>query len=296
MMKKQTKKTTVSTSILLLLLGLLGLSTPQLIGIRNVNATETNMIWGSKYDQTYEEITAATDVCSYIMNKFYTYMSYNWNLNAYGTSTTKANVDSCTSECNDDFDESVVFYTGHGWNESTVSGTYHYHVYSNDYNTYNNGIQDASIHSRTTEGTHYFAFIWACFQGNEVGYDHATGGVGMPHAWTQNDDLNLDGYTNDDETPHTFLGFKNTSPPLHYDAVPYSYEYGNFVKYVYYFLTYHHETIHDALDDAADWVFGSDAFDESELWTGFEWDNPSFEDPMIGNMVVYGNSWNELPY
>ncbi|TRZ50162.1 MAG: hypothetical protein D4S01_07195 [Dehalococcoidia bacterium] len=292
------KKTISITLVLLLLPSLLALSAPQLIGVRTVNASETCMIWGSKCEQTSEEILAAADACSYTLSKFSSYMSYNWILNAYGGTTTKANVESCTSSCDNSYDASVVFYTGHGWNLNDIDGTYHYHVYSNTSFHWADGIQDLSIQEITDGETHYFVFIWACFQGNERGYDHETGAVGMPYAWTQQDenDLNIDGYHNDDDTLYCFIGFNNTSPPLHEEAEggPYGYEYGNFVKYFYYFLTYHHETINEALDDAADWVFDSD-FDDSALWEGFEWEHPE-HGTQNGTMVVYGNGDNTLPY
>jgi hypothetical protein len=295
----QMKKTTSFSFVLLLLLSLLALSTPQLIGIKTAKASETSMIWGSMEGQPYEETIAAADVCNYIEDKFQTYMGYNWVNEKYGGGTTKSYVESCTIMCNSYFDNSVVFYTGHGWPEHPIDGQYHYHVYPNVSRYWEDGIQDVSIQQRTTEETHYFVFLWACFQGNEIGYYDETGAVGMPYAWTQQDDLNLDGYHNNDGTPHCFIGFKHTSPPLHYDAGGlYDYEYGNFVKYFYYHATYHHSTIHKALNDASLWVWGKD-FDKSVLWNKFWWYNPAPPPQggwQYGWMKVYGNSWNTLPY
>lgn len=293
------KKTASFSFVLLLLFGSLVFSTPQLIDIKTTNASETSMIWGSMHNQTLEETTAAADVCDYIENKFQTYMGYNWVNEQYGGGTTKSYVEWCTNWCNAYYDDSVVFYTGHGWPEYDVSGTDHYGVYSNVSGDWGDAIQDVSIQQKTTGETHYFVFLWACFQGNEIGYYDETGAVGMPYAWTQQDDLNLNGYDNFDGSPYCFLGFYNTSPPLHYEVGPYNYEYGNFVKYFYYFLTYHHETIHDALDDASDWVFNNATFGESPLWLGFDW---YFDAPppqggwQNGWMKVYGNSNNALPY
>lgn len=286
----RTINTTVGSLLFLLLLSLFAVSITPV-----VQGTETSMIWGSRFSQTYEEILAASDACNYIINHFVWYMSYNWVYNGYGSGTTQANVYSCTSSCNNNYDHSVVFYTGHGWNLTYISGAYHYHVYADNSNTWAQGIQDSGIHSRTTGGTHYFAFIWACFQGNAIGYDHPSGGVGMPHAWTQRTNLNLDGYHNNDGTSHCWIGFKETSPPLHYSAGPYGYEYGNFVKYFYYHATYHKSTIRKSLNDASLWVFGV-PFDQSPLWQGFTWYSPEHGRNMTGWMKVYGNSWNPLPY
>ncbi len=74
------------------------------------------MIWGSTYIQTYDEVNAAADACNNITTQFSSYMSYYWILNAYGSTTTQANVYSCTQSCNLNYDHSVVFYTEHGWN------------------------------------------------------------------------------------------------------------------------------------------------------------------------------------
>lgn len=281
----------IGTVWLLLLTAFL---TPQLVGINTATALESSVMWGSRYNQPDEEKTAAADVCNYIKNRFNWYTNYDLKYDGYGMYTTKSNVEYLTTSCNNNYDYSVVFYTGHGWPEHPIDGVKHYHVYSDGSYLWANGIQDVSIQQKTTGETHYFVFLWACFQGNEVGYLDETGAVGMPFAWTQQDDLNLNGYDNHDGSPYCFLGFYNTSIPLHHDVGPYNYEYSNFVKYFYYFLTYHHETIEEALDDASDWVFNNATFSESPLWDGFEWYDPTHNKTVNGWMKVYGDSDNTL--
>ncbi|MDR2699345.1 MAG: hypothetical protein LBC12_00740 [Nitrososphaerota archaeon] len=259
------------------------------------SASKSSMIWGSDYDQPNAEISVANNVCTYIMTQMTTYMSYTWNYKSYGGTTTKSNVESLTSSCNNNYDASIVFYTGHGF-EQYINGANRYHVYSTTSGAWNDDIQDSSIFTKTTAGTHYFEVIWACFQGNTRGYTNPSGNAaGMPYAWTQRNNLNSNGYYNNDGTAYCWIGFENVSPPLSDNTRYNSYTYGDFVKCFYYGLTALHKTVHDALDYASQLTFGVSAYDSTALHIGFWWHSGPTYGRQPGWMKVYGNSYRTLP-
>lgn len=258
---------------------------------------ESCMIWGSMYGQIPEEYNRAGNLTSSIMSYFGLYGSYEWRLNAYGSTTTQSNVYSCTSSSNDNYDDAVVFHTGHGFKWDTYLD--HYYYYSNVDGSSTNGIKDDDIYDYTDNGVHYFVLLWVCTQGNEIRNSTASGAAGMPYAWAHTDDLSDDGY-NDPDGDYCFIGWKNVSKPLHEGLG--SYNYGDFVQ-VFYYYALNGDTINTSLDKAAEFCwdgdFGWDSFDDvTPLYYGY---NATYVDPVLGTlyfwskMAVYGDGDYVLP-
>jgi hypothetical protein len=262
--------------------------------------SESSMIWGSKKDQEPAEYNRAGNLTYGIMTYFSMYGSYEWTLWGYGSTTTQANVYSCTSSSNNNYDTAVVFHTGHGFKYPW--GTFdHYYYYSNDYSSSANGIKDADIYQRTGNGNHYFVFLWVCTQGNEIRNSTAAGAAGMPYAWHHTDDLSDDGY-NDPYGDHCFIGWRNTSKPLSESEG--TYNFGDFVQ-VFYYYALNGDTIITALDKASEFCWDSypdywDSFDEVEpLYDGYDCPNPHWPDygpeTYWSKMAIYGDGYYVLP-
>jgi hypothetical protein len=81
---------------------------------------------------------------------------------------------------------------------------------------------------------------------------------------------------------------------MHLSAGSYGYEYGNFVKHFYYFLT-QSNTVHQALDNAINWVFGVQKFDQYPLTTIVIYYDSVHNQYVTGWMKIYGNSHIALP-
>ena len=112
----------------------------------------------------------------------------------YYSGTVKNNIFYNAALCEYWFNYTTVFHFGHlgykppGWGEDPCYGCY----VDNDGET----VYWWDIDNYTTQGEHYFAFMWVCFSGN---------GNDLAEAWCQ--DLDEDG-------DHCYLGFWKASPTL----------------------------------------------------------------------------------
>lgn len=225
-----------------------------------------------------------------------------------------------------DYTYVATFYYGHGINKSisawlTIDDTEwyevpieHYQYWPTDYE-YNypdppiNEFWDTLAYGGTTQGTHYFVFMWHCASGKEIGYFdpyfidygngwhyHGTGPVGMAFSFTQQDNATLseDGYGNPDETDYCFIGFETFSPPLSNVTGYNGKTLADFVTKFYNSSVVSHCSINQALDYAAWEAFGVD-YEDSVFYTG--WDAyvpPPENETWATSMKVYGNGNNYI--
>jgi len=289
------RKTTAINIGTIWILLLIAFSTPQLIGIKAVQAVpKTSMLWGSNYLVDYDDNLEAIGVINYISPFFSGYSSPYNPYNGYDTPTNKDNVETKTGIANDYYQYSVVFHTGHGfiYDDDIYDYITHYYLYSDLGNSPDIGIRDENIYNLTDSETHRFIFIWTCNQADTVGTYYPTP-CGMAHCWTHRS-FDYDGFHTPDNSDRCFISFHQISPNLSETAGPYGYCYGNFIKYFYYFALHDHKTVHDALNSASQWIYGL-PFDQSELWNGYYRPGMSGE-PVLSHMRVFGDSYIVLYY
>lgn len=284
------KKTGISMATVSLLL-LTAFLTPQLIGIKTVEAGNNHIIWGSTYYSSTSEDNYAGSVANSIMNWVVTYGDYQWALNAFKTLTERPTIDYLTEYSNDNYDETNIFYKGHGcyWWEN---GYRQYYFLDDD------GLHvedNAVIYPNTDAGGHDFVFQWNCASAQEVGGPSPSGGHGMAYCWTR-EVLEDDGYgdpdTNADEA---FIGFLNNSPDFLNETGYNNKDMGDFVLRFYERAVRYHDSINDALDAAANYAFDED-FGDAWIKTGYWYWSPEEEDWFWSYMQVFGNGEKVLPY
>ncbi len=200
---------------------------------------------------------------------------------------------------------STIFYYGH-MSLQPVSGTppnynwpawsYGIHVQANpaDQNPCES-INDTTVWPYTAGGLH-FVFLWVCNNGNFAGssspYAH-----GAPYCWTNQYDLNDNGYSDPDDRQYCFIGFENASVTLTegmgtYNTTENSYRY--WLTFFYYATLNDGLTINQSLDWASRSVSLSDWNDpQNRLYAGYHytwWGGAGKPfDHIWGKMRIYGN-------
>jgi len=311
------KRNSSFVAVLLLLLFVLGGSLPAIAqGTYHVGVT-----WGSGYDVDYDEVVAATNLCSdindYFDDEYPTWVANNF----YGPSTYDSNVYQCSDAVKNEanYDYLATFHVGHMFADFVQYGHYeiigywqgipiwqfvidgyvrHYAYYAHSGSYY--GIRDYQLYSHTGP-KHYFTMIWTCTTADliddEYGYwdsEHATGAVGMPYAWTQTTSLDKDGYDDPTSSNFCYIGFENISKPLTESFEEGEYTYADFIRRFYYYAVIDQESIINALNYATDDmdVEGVDDFGDTELYNGYE--APGQGQNWTSYMHVYGDGNNVL--
>jgi len=136
---------------------------------------------------------------------------------------------------------------------------------------------------------------------DEYGFEHSTGVVGMPLAWTDTADLSLDGfnYPYSGDTEYCYIGFESKSPFMGDVATGSGNHYSDFPTAFYYaalgYEDVDHYSFKDALDFASYQTFGTNYLN-SRLHNGdwyYRTDSPSGW--FHWSMRVLGNGNNGLP-
>jgi hypothetical protein len=140
------------------------------------------LIYASLYGQLTAEVASAEYVCDYLEDLFDN-AGYDSVLNAYGEGTIKNSILANASYSESNFDFVTVFHFGHRYDVGVC--------FDNDGTL----VSWADIDDYTTQGKHYFVFVWACEQASDPT---------LAEAWAY--DL-FDG-------DHCFLGFAGASPNL----------------------------------------------------------------------------------
>jgi len=201
------------------------------------------------------------------------YVTHDWNITActQGNIATAANA---TGQPN-----SISFYYGEG-GINNVGGTNQYYIQMGD------GVTVAYDYWIWTQVETYdtsFVFLWACEQGNVIGGVGNNNIYGMPFAWLSTLALSPEGYQNPDHSLRCFIGWNNTAPALSnnnfYPAAI------NFLEDFYLNALVYGQTntVNMALDDAANYVWGTN-FASCPFLTGI-----NLSGSTKSNMVVYGD-------
>jgi len=284
---------TITSIALVFLLAL----TPQLMGIKAVNATDrASLQWGTRYQMSQSEQDASYGACVAIRAYFYGTGQYNYLENYYGSETQQATVLGNVSECEDNYDYATVFYKGHCCYSSTCHK--HYYLYDNDGGGATDRIWDFGVGYRTSNGEHDFVFIWACGPANEIGGISGSPPHtwGFPASWMGTTSLNGNGYEEEypyDYGPNCYIGFKNYSKPFTESTGYGGWSYRYWCTYFYLYCLRDGYSIKEALDAASQTTI-NDEFSDTDLYQGYEiyqfgiwWDS---------KMWVYGNGDIELPH
>jgi hypothetical protein len=256
------------------------------------------------------EIALDSAIAKYIAT-LATLRKYETVNNWYGAKTTNTNMYAAANACGQQY--GIVFYIGHGGNDSQAWNQNHWWIADNN----GSSIWDRWIllgqnphnppdPNPPTNQPLRFAFIWSCYQGNVIGgeYNDPQWGreyYGMPYAWLRTTNLDSDGYDFPDHTNSTFIGWYEEAPWL-MDTI---YDNGvNAQNASYYFLInfyrsalYYQKTIRQSLDDASAAVWGLGYYAWTRFRCGFWYYeqpyNPYNETAWI-NMVVYGDGSQRL--
>ncbi len=95
--------------------------------------------------------------------------------------------------------------------------------------------------------------------------------VGMPFAWTGCTDLSLNGYSSSDNSNYCYIGFEGPSPGLSY-TLPNSQQLGyDFANSFYYYAITNLLSVHDALNSASLYCYGTANFASTPLYQGWWW-------------------------
>jgi hypothetical protein len=275
----------------------------------------TSYAWPPEWDDDWpDETDVSSDVVYYVATLYYG-LDYGWvmfNDDPYVSASSIYGV----ADQMDDYAYATVFIYMHGSNFNRCGCITNYIEYYwvpvEHYQGFTNGgyTYDYTLYQYTSNAHHYFAFIWTCASGKQIGYYDedaglgdgwmyfGTGAVGWTYAWTrQNEDaVSSDGYANADETDYCFIGFDTFSPPLSDDTGYSTKTYANFVETFYYSALVNQSSIIVSLNNAAYEAFGEQSFSNTKLYYGWEEYLP---DPVNSNwttcMHVYGNGNNYLP-
>jgi hypothetical protein len=189
-------------------------------GFSTAEASSAAYVYASLYYQVQDEVEAAEYVCDYIDGLFDD-AGYNSVVNAYGEGTIKDDILSNAEGAEDAYDFVTVFHFGH------MNGSCCY--FDNDGTT----VYYQDVDDYTTQGKHYFAFMWVCWSA----YNDS-----LADAWCH--DL-YDDY-------HCYLGFYKASLSL--ESVSYTYHWGtpfvggDVVCLFYYYALEYGYNIYDACD------------------------------------------------
>lgn len=188
------------------------------------------------------------------------YTTYNW----YESSTTASNLYVGAYGGNSPF--SISFHVGHGditgW--MCFTGGPHYHTSFFMRDDSGNAIKDNQIYDNSVDENpngKKMVYIWSCHLGEDamgeiVEYPCGDEERGMPLAWIHDDGLNLDGYSNPDNSGQVFIGFDGYAYLLS-DTVWDVEEMGfMFVRYFYWATLCDGATINGALNVASNALFG----------------------------------------
>jgi hypothetical protein len=294
---------------MLLLLSLLLASTAQLLDIKTVQAYHGSSVYGNvdynpPDDQERESVVFTCNNIQYCFDQ----RPSSWrSVNYCGANTTRTNMLDRTLFCEQNYDWSTAFYTGHSAIDQ-LEAPQHCGLYPNNYDGTNH-IWDNSIWGRIINYNHEFVFLWSCGSANYIGgYDTVPptmGPWGMAYCWTGKDDslLSDDGYGDpwSYNGNTSFIGWQYESRGLKYiEPGAYS-DYALFVSHVYYYTVVSNWPINDALDQAARNIRQNPAatFASTELYLGHDIPNPAYPDygPPTFHcyMRVFGNGDMKLP-
>lgn len=284
---------------MLFVLSLLSLSIPQLVSIKAVNASNSHIIWVPNNETGYEpdfEESYSSAVCEVIQYSIENYGDFQLDLIFHNTSVTEYTYLWYTDYCETYYDYCAVFSKGH----DTPWGACGRHYELKDY--YGNGVRDADI-SDETGSKHDFVFIWHCGTAHEYPrtrcYNTTCDGYleyrGHCYAWTHDNGLALDGYTETSDTgSEVFLGFINASYNFKTETDYSDFDYGGFAAYFYYYLVNLDYTVKNALNSASVQTLGC-SFIDSDLYKGIDVTVPPFEGTFWSRLAIYGNGDLTLP-
>ena len=243
------------------------------------------VFYGSTYNMTEDEQNATLTVIAH-MEYFFEQQSYPY-CNSYGNKTQRESVLGNASAMEDDYHRVAVFHHGHG-GFVIVDDIKHYDYFDDDWwENETDQIRDYAVYDETGLGKHFFVVIWACRQGDLIGYMDANNkAVGMPHAWHHTPNLTSSG-------PYCFIGFKDASMPLTQESNRNaSVIYRDFLTYFYYYALDQGFSVIEALDKASDDLYGI-PYTDTELHTEF---TAYWPGNMTGKgwMKIYGNNSTHL--
>ena len=207
-------------------------------------------------------------------------------------------------------EETQTWVPDYEWVEWGPTEHYYYYAdYTDRDNAINYGIRDSSLWY-STGNKERFTMIWTCSSAilldtnndavvDAYGYYDPlnTGAVGLPYAWTGTTGMNLNGYDSPDSSNYCYIGFDQMSRYLtEYDyAFPY-HNYGEFVRWFYYYAGYEHDSINTALNLATYQTseYAVSSFGSTELHNGYYYSNEW--GTWWCKMIVLGNGNTVLPY
>ena len=237
---------------------------------------------GSTYEAPQSEIDLDCSVAQMIAS--YSSMAGYTAHNQYGSQTDPDNIYSAADGY---WSDAIAFYIGHGGSEYVWNWVFPIWFYEQQWLILDNDgcrVYDEDIFGYTGDRDLNFVLLWSCFQGDVIGGTHWSGyAYGMPNAWLHTTSLSNDGYGNPDDGGYTFGGFNGSAPFLTYDGLGAPDAGYHFIQHFYYAALYrgHYYSINDALDYAAQIVWGTD-FGDCILHTGYTLDHD-------GKMSLYGD-------
>jgi hypothetical protein len=235
-------------------------------GFPTAEASNAAYVYASLYGQLQDEVNAAADVCDFLEDVFDD-AGYNSVENAYGDGTVEDDILSNAEYAEDNYDFVTVFHFGH------MNGSSKY--FDNDGIT----VSYEDIDDYTTQGKHYFAFMWVC----DSSYDD-----NLAEAWC------YDLYDGD----HCYLGFWMASPTL--ESLSYTFQGAWFagqdeIYWIYYYALIYDYSIYDACDQMSYTLVGGgieSIYSVAYFWTYWCY-NDLFPDHgegwAKGFLVGYGN-------
>lgn len=262
---------------------------------------------GSTEDAPPADVQLGSSVCQFITT-LAALRSYETTNNWYGADTTVTNICAATNASGQQY--GIAFYIGHGVNE-TAWNNRHWWISDNDGGKVwdrwilfaQDPLQPPDPENPPTNHPLRLAYIWSCWQGNEIGgvyYDQQHGRVyfGMPFAWLRTCNLDSDGYDFPDHTNSTFIGWYEDAPFL-FD--PISDNGVNAENASYYFLLnfynsalYHQKTICQSLDDASAAVWDLAYYAWTKFRCGFWYYEEYSGETAWLLQVVYGDGSQQL--
>jgi hypothetical protein len=268
-------------------------------------------------------------------------------VNAWWTYTTESDVETCMDWQNDpENDVSFVtnWWVGDAYADAESPDPFgHFWFYGHN----GDHIEDTAVNDFATSGgiissKQRFDFIWTCSNGGlywddssgttwnvtgitvpdqsetkpdynatnpfeEYGFFYNGDAVGMPLAWTNTSNLNINGYYSY-IGDYCYIGFECSSPFMKNDLEGTQVQAYNFALYFYYYLLgydddvypiFEHESIRDRLDYASEQTFGC-SFTQSPFYTGYwvyvDVGNEEYNGWWFCRMRVLGDGFMVLPY
>ena len=223
---------------------------------------------GSTYRVSEEEVRACNETTHQICIYAALYGGYD-SYHLYGEETTKTAVLDAAAGCVGDncYTFTIVFYVGHGYRRPDDG---HMYILDDD----GENVWDHEIYEKTESRNVRFAFLWSCYQGYEKGgWDEQGRAYGMPLAWLHDINISENGYEKPDGKGYVFIGWRRAAPYLTWN----NNEGKRFLQEFFYYAfkdgykngTYYHRSIHEALDEASQKVWGVEDFKDSPYNKGF---------------------------